>query len=306
MKKELYRRYRPRRLDDIVGQDDIVTSLENFVENDNIPHAIMLIGQSGCGKTTIARIIRRLLNCNKSDFIEDAPRKVDDVRLIKQRIHQAPLRGDCRVWLIDECHKLTSDAQTEFLKMLEDTPDHVYFILTTTEPQKMKPTIKNRCTKYNVNPLSNENLILVLARVCKKEKVKLSSDVTLKILDNSDGSARQALVYLNQVIGLKKEKDMLNAIVPETTQAAAFDIVKALLYNRGTQWSQMAAILRGLKDENPEQIRNLVLACVTTEMSKGNKMSPRCAFILECFLDSYFYSGRAGLFLSCWQVIANK
>ena len=143
---ELYKKYRPKSLDEIIGQDVAVTILEAAIEEDNIPHFIMFTGPRGCGNTTLARIMRRKLKCSKYDFVEIAPRKVEEVREIKSRINLAAIKGKCRAFLIDECHRLTSDAQDEFLKMLEDQPNHIYFRFTTTDPQKIKPTSKDRDT----------------------------------------------------------------------------------------------------------------------------------------------------------------
>jgi len=300
---ELYRKHRPKNLDQLVGQDTIVNTLKRMAENDSIPHAILITGPSGCGKTTLARIIRRLLRCNRFDFIEDAPRKVEDIRSIGRRMGQAPLKGKCRVWLIDECHKLTSDSQEEFLKMLEDTPEHVYFILTTTDPQKLKTTLKNRCTEFVVKSLGDDDIENVIEEVCKKEETSITGKVMNKIVENSDGSARKALVFLNSIINQTCERDMLNAIVTATAETQAFAIVRALLYKPGTKWREMAKILKETEGEEPEQIRWLVLACAKTEMLKGGKLTGRAFIIIDAFRDNFYDSKIAGLCAACWEVV---
>jgi len=300
---ELYKKHRPKSLDEMIGQDTTVNTLNRMAKNESIPHAILITGPSGCGKTTLARIIRRLLRCNKFDFIEDAPRKVDDVRSIGRRIGQAPLKGKRRVWLIDECHKLTSDAQEEFLKMLEDTPSHVYFILTTTDPQKLKTTLKNRCTEFVVKALKDSDIESVVERVCKKEENSITSKVMGKIVENSDGSARKALVFLNSIINQTCERDMLNAIVTATAETQAFAIVRALLYKPGTKWKEIAKILKETEGEEPEQIRWLVLACCRTEMLKGGKLTGRAFLVIGAFRDNFYDSKQAGLCAACWEVI---
>jgi len=299
---ELYKKHRPRNLDDMVGQEITVRTLEKMVANNSIPHAIFITGPSGCGKTTLARIIRRLLHCSKYDFIEDAPRKIDDVRLIRRSINQAPLRGSCRVWLIDECHKLTPDSQDEFLKMLEDTPSHVYFILTTTDPQKLKTTLKSRPTEFVIKSLKRTDISKLLADICKKEKAEIPSDVCEKILDNCEGSARKALVYLDTVINLKSKRDMLNAIITATAETQAFAIVRALLYSK-TSWKQMAEILKATEGEEPEQIRWLVLACCRTEMLKAGKFTGRAYVVIDAFRDNFYDSKMAGLCAACYECL---
>jgi len=302
--EELYKKHRPSDFDGIVGQEQTLQTLKSAVDYDEIPHFILFTGPSGCGKTTLARIIRRKLKCGKHDFIEAAPRKIEEVRAIKSRISQAPMRSKCRVYLIDECHKLTSDAQDEFLKMLEDTPSHVYFIFTTTDPQKLKKTIRNRATELAVKPLSDDELGSLVDYIGEAEKVKLPDEVIDKIIANSDGSARKALVFLNSVIRLKSKKDQLNAIIPATAELQAFEIVRALLYQQSkTTWKTMSKILKATEGEDAEQIRWLVLACCKTELLKAGKFSGRAYIIIDAFSDNFYDSKMAGLVAACYEVI---
>lgn len=304
--EELYKKYRPTDLDQIVGQGVAVRKLEVFIKQDSIPHFILFTGPSGCGKTTLARIVRRKLRCSRHDFIEDAPRKIEDVRAIKRRIHQAPMKGKCRVWLIDECHKLTSDAQDEFLKMLEDTPSHVYFLFTTTDPQKLKKTIKNRAEEIVVKPLSDESLARLMNSVCIEEKVTINGAVFDKIIENCDGSARKALVFLNSIIHLQSMEEQLDAIMSATAELQAFEIVRALLYNTKTSWKEMAVILKATENEDAEQIRWLVLACCKTELLKAGKFTPRAYMIIDVFRDNFYNSKMAGLVAACYECIAGS
>lgn len=301
---ELYKKHRPSDFEDMVGQDVAVNTLEAAIEQDSIPHFILFTGPTGCGKTTLARIVRRKLHCSRHDFIEDAPRKIEDVRAIKRRIHQAPMKGKCRVWLIDECHKLTSDAQDEFLKMLEDTPSHVYFLFTTTDSQKLKKTIRNRSTEIIVKPLSDDDLMTLLANVCKAEKLPLlSKDVIEKITENSDGSARKALVFLDSIRRLPSKREQLDVIVTATAELQVFEIVRALLYDSRTTWKQMAVILKATEGEDPEQIRWLVLACCKTELLKAGKFAGRAYVIIDAFRDNFYDSKMSGLAAACYEVI---
>lgn len=303
-KKELYKKHRPRRLDQMVGQEVAVRSLKSFAEKDRIPHAILFTGPSGCGKTTLARIIRRSLRCSRYDFIEDAPRKIEDVRGIKLRINQAPLRGKRRVWLIDEAHKLTPDAQDEFLKMLEDTPKHVYFLFTTTIPEKLKKTIRNRCTEITVKPLSDKDLTDLIGDVCAKENTIISNEVIDKIIDNSDGSARKALVFLNGIINLESEKEQLNAIVTATAESQAIEIARAL-FNTHTKWKGMTKILKETEGEEPEQIRWLVLRYAKSIILKSNNRAliAKAYLVMDAFCDNFYDSKMSGLVIACYEVI---
>jgi len=299
---ELYKKYRPRDLNQMVGQDVAVRTLEAAIKQESVPHFILFTGPTGCGKTTLARIVRRKLRCSRHDFIEDAPRKIDDVRAIRRRMHQAPMKGNCRVWLIDECHKLTSDAQDEFLKMLEDTPSHVYFLFTTTDPEKLKGTIRNRAIEIVVKSLKDDDLENLIKYVCEEESVKIDKKVVEKIIGNSDGSARKALVFLNSIIHLSTKNEQLNAIVTATAELQAFEIVRGLLY-RKTNWKEMAAILKATEGEDPEQIRWLVLSCCKTELLKAGKFASRAYVIIDAFRDNFYDSKMAGLVAACYECV---
>ena len=208
---ELYKKYRPKKLEQLVGQDSTVEVLGRKLKKKVLPHTILLTGPSGCGKTTVARILKRRLKCGRGDFREMNAadhRGIEDVRNINQRMRQAPLNGDCRIWLIDEAHKLTNDAQNAFLKMLEDTPEHVYFILATTTPQKLINTIRNRCTEFKLKGLSNTDIEKILNTISKAEKFQLPKKIRKKIVDSSEGSARKCLVLLDQILEIEDEKTM--------------------------------------------------------------------------------------------------
>ena len=254
--------------------------------------------------------MRRKLKCHKFDFTELNTadfRGIDEVRKIRVRIQSAPLKGKCRVWLIDECHKLTSDAQHALLKMLEDTPNHIYFFLATTNPEKLLKTIRNRCTEISVKPLKDKDLIELIKSVCIKEGLTgFPSDVVKKIVECSEGSARKALVFLHKVIELKNKKEMLNAIITASAETQAFEIVRALLYKPKTTWSQMAKILRETMGEDAEQIRWLVLACAKTEILKGGKLAAKAFLIIDAFRDNFYDSKHAGLCAACYEVIVGS
>ena len=207
------------------------------------------------------------------------------------------------MYLIDECHKLTSDAQDEFLKMLEDTPSHVYFLFTTTDPQKLKRTIRNRGSEIIVKSLSEDSLFELLHSVVNEEQKDLDKEVAQKIVDNSEGSARKALVFLNSVIDLSTKREQLNAIVTETAELQVFEIVRGLLYNSRTTWKEMSKILKATKSEDPEQIRWLVLACCDTEMLKAGKFAGRAYVIIDAFRDNFYDSKHAGLDAACYEVV---
>lgn len=264
-----------------------------------------------CGKTTIARILKNKLRCADVDFqeINSAEcRGIDEIRKIQEHIHASPLAGvdKCRIWLIDEAHGLTSDAQNAFLKILEDTPKHVYFMLATTSPEKLKRTIITRCTQIKCKLLSESDLIRVIERVDKAEKDiediygPLDPKIIRKIASVAEGSAREALVILHAIIGLEKTENQLAAIESSDIKKQAIEIARMLMKPKAT-WPQMQEILKDIEEE-PETIRYMVLGyCKKVLLGKGDHK--RAALIITEFMDNFYDSKTAGLVISCYNVI---
>lgn len=301
---ELYRKHRPKKFSKVVGQTDAVNMLQQMVKKKKIPHCLLFHGPSGCGKTTLARIVASKLDCGDKDFkeINSADfRGIDMVREIRMRIGLKPMNGSTRVWLIDECHKLSNDAQNAILKVLEDPPDHVYFLLCTTEPHKLLKTVRSRSTEIKcvaLRPSEIEALVLDVAAI---EKRKLSADVCDKIVAAADGSARKALVILHQIIDLESEDDQLEAISKADADAHATKLYMALLLPR-PKWKAVSEILTNIEEE-PETIRRIILACCTTTMVKGGKLAKRAFEIANVMQDNFFDSGKAGLVSGCFELV---
>ncbi len=302
MNQELYKKHRPTSFKTMKGQDETVEILKGLVKKKKVPHCILLSGPSGCGKTTLGRILKKKLNCGDADFYEVNAadfKGIDTVRDLRSRINFSPIDGDCRIWLIDECHELTKQAQNAFLKMLEDTPSHVFFILATTHPDKLLPTIKTRATHFvlgDIDPLSLQDLIQTVA---KKEKIRLSEEVTEALVDHSEGSARKALVLLHQISELDEE-DRVDAIEKADTKRAAIELARALISPRG-KWTDVASIIKDL-DEDPESLRWMILSYSQSVVLGGGKLAKRAAFLLEIFGENFYDSKKAGLTLACWNV----
>ena len=200
----LHLKYRPKNFSEFVGNPGTVEALETVLAKpkNEIPHAFLFCGPSGCGKTTLARIVKNELGCSNEDFIEiDSGdfRGIDTIRDIRQNMVFRPLSGGIRVWLLDECHQLSKDAQNAFLKALEDTPEHVYFLLATTEPEKLLKTIRTRCARFDVHPLSERMMVRHLRKITEKEGKKVPNEVLSQIASDSLGSVRQALVILDKI-----------------------------------------------------------------------------------------------------------
>jgi DNA polymerase III subunit gamma/tau len=266
---------------------------------------LLFTGPSGCGKTTFAYILREKLGCGEADFHEKDVadfRGIDLIREIKVQRKLWPIDGEVKIYLLDEAHQLTSDAQNALLKMLEDHKKHrhVYYMLATTEPNKLKNTIRTRCTEIKVDPLARWDMEDVIADVCDKEKLKLSEKVVAKLVEAADGSARKALVLLNQVAEIEDESKQLTAILNSDAKIAAIEIARALL--KGDKWDKVQAILRGV-DEEPEQVRQMMLSyCTTVLLSPNRRQHARAFFISQVFRDDFYSSKRNGLVQCCYEV----
>jgi len=312
MSTELYKRHRPQSFKDLVGQEDAVKALAKMGKGGGIPHSLLFTGPSGCGKTTIARILQKKLKCHKGDFKEinaSETRGIDMVRSIKDTMGLAPMNtGGVRIYLVDECHAMTKDAQNSFLKILEDTPEHVYFMLCTTDPQKLLATIKTRCTEIKVKALSQANADALIMDTAKKEGVTISEDVSEAIYEASiiDGgklaSSRKVMVVLNSIIGLDTEAEQLKAISQNDIKAAAFELCKVMIYNPRASWSDVSKVLSSI-EEDPESIRYMVLGAANSLLLKGGKMSNRAYSVIVAFRDNFYDSKKAGLTAACYEVI---
>jgi DNA polymerase-3 subunit gamma/tau len=301
MSSELYKKHRPTSFKEVIGQSTAVRALVDMGKRKAVPHTLLFTGPSGCGKTTLARILRVKLGCSDADFTElncADFRGIDMVREIRSQVQLRPMAGPCRVWLIDEVHQLTAAAQDAFLKILEDTPEHVYFMLATTDPQKLKQTIRTRCTDIRVKALTRAKVQDLLHNTLQVEDATIAEEVVDEIVTVAQGSARRALVLLNQCLSMSDTEQQLQAVRDSDGKAAAIELARALTSQKET-WGDIATILKGLENEDPEGVRRLVLAYCNRVLlgAKGGYVVP----VICAFRDNFFDSGRAGLTLACWE-----
>lgn len=305
MAREFHIDRRPGAYGDVIGQHEAVNQLKAMGKGGAMPHCLLFTGPSGCGKTTLARITRRKLKCGDADFAElncAQQRGIDMVREIQSRVGLAPMEGKARVWLIDEAHQLTADAQGAFLKLLEEPPGHVYFMLATTNPEKLKNTIRTRCTEIKVRALSPGEVTAMCSSINEEHTGgALTPAVAEALCGLAEGSARKALVLLQQIIAIEGDEARLAILERGEANAEAIQIAR-LLMNPRTTWAAMAKVLKGITEE-PEGLRWMVLAYATSVMLGGGKGAARAAIVIEEFSENYFDTKRAGLALSCYNVI---
>lgn len=291
--------YRPDDFDSVFGNGETIAALESILSRDDKPHAYLLYGESGCGKTTLARIIADKLGCTDPIEINSANnRGIDTAREIVQQCRYKPINGESRVWILDEAHQTTKDFQNALLKALEDAPDYSYFVLCTTDPQKLLKTIRGRCSSFQVNLLGDEELKDLLVGVCNAEDKLSNDDVLDIIIKKSEGSPRQALVILEQVIYLPEYKQLTSVNTIKTEEAQVIELCQAL--SKKLKWSKIGKILKAL-DAEPEQVRRAVLGYFTSILIKED--NAYAAWVLECFSEPFYNTGKPGLVLACYQAI---
>lgn len=220
----LYRKWRSQNFDEIVGQLHVTKTVKNAIEHERITHAYLFCGPRGTGKTSTARILAKALNCEKGptpepcnrcetcmqisagsalDVIEiDAAsnRGINEIRELREKVKYAPTKGRYKVYIVDEVHMLTKEAFNALLKTLEEPPKHVIFVLATTEPHKLLPTILSRCQRFDFRRISINDTVNHLKDISKKENLNIEESVLNLIAGSSEGSLRDALSMLDQVI----------------------------------------------------------------------------------------------------------
>jgi DNA polymerase III gamma/tau subunit len=293
----LYLKYRPTTLEQVKGNEDVISSLTKMLsDKKTCPHVFLFHGLSGCGKTTLGRIVANSLGCSEDDFTEINSanfRGIDTIRDLIRNVQYKPVNGLCRVVLADEVHMWTREAMNAALKILEDTPAHVYFILCTTQPDKLIKEIHGRCQKYQVKSLNDSQLISLLRRVVREEGQTLDKAVYDQIIMSSFGQPRNALQILEQVLCVSEERRIEAAKQAAEETVQSIELCRALI--KGAKWKEISVILKGLKEQDPESIRRQVLGyCQAVLLNEDN---PRAGLIMEQMRDPFYNNGFADLTL---------
>jgi len=251
----LYREWRPQRFDEVVGQDHVKRTLQNALSNGRIAHAYLFTGPRGTGKTTVAKLLAKAVNCKDQSSVEpcnrcsacvsitegssmdvleiDAAsnRRIEEIREIRDRVRYAPAENRYKVYIVDEVHMLTPEASNALLKTLEEPPEHVIFVLATTDPHKLLRTIISRCQRFDFHLLPADLIAGRLQQVCRKRGVTCSDEAIMLIARHAEGAMRDGLSLLDQVLSFGGDELTLEDVLSVLGTAqddVFFDLVEAV------------------------------------------------------------------------------
>lgn len=330
--KALYRTYRPDNFEDMAGQKHIIKTLENAVHNNKIAHAYLFCGPRGTGKTSTAKIFAKAVNCENEnkpcghcsnclaaadgthpDIVEiDAASNngVEEARNLIDKVKYAPIKGKYKIYIIDEVHMMSQGAYNALLKTIEEPPAHVIFILATTEPYKVLPTIISRCQRFDFSKVHKNDIIGRLDYICKQENITCEDGVLPVIAELADGGMRDALSILDQCYAYAPELIKVNdifdiyGILTTSEKLEVFEFVKnkqtADLMNKLDTWDQRGIDIKRLTNDMVEILKEKViydytkdssmLSIMTTDemnqLSKDNSTKESLAMI-DILMDSY-------------------
>jgi len=290
----LARKWRPKHFEDVVGQEHVTRTLKNAIESGRVAHAYLFVGPRGIGKTSLARIFAKALNCEKGPTVSPccecsmcleiavgnaldvleidgaSNNGVDQVRDLRDKVQFAPTRGTYKIIIIDEVHMLSTAAFNALLKTLEEPPPHVKFIFATTEGDKVLPTIISRCQRFDLRRIQTPLIVERLRRICEYERITIDEDALLAVARGAEGGMRDALSALDQLISFKGD------LLTEDDVLAVFGLV-----SRRSLENLAAAVLRGDMGE--------ILKSVDMFDSAGKDMRRLTVELMEHFRNLLIY-----------------
>lgn len=299
----LYNKFRPKIFKDFIGNPVTVKNFRKTFARKDPPNSVIISGPFGLGKTSLVRIIKSKLEVHDNDYKEmnlASVTGIDNVRDIEQDCRSKPLFSNFKIYVLDECQKLSKSALDALLKVIEDCPPFCIFFFCTTEPEKIPKGIQSRCPRFELKPLSEDEIGIILTKVATSLDFNLTPELIHKIYEASDGSPRTALSILESILNIP-ERDAENFITTFTENSPETrELFQKLLGS--APWSEVAGLLKTIK-EDPETIRRGCLgymSAVLLNQKSPNKFADKCALIIEAFEKNWYDEGRAGLILACY------
>ena len=302
MHKALYRVYRPKNFSDVIGQEHIVRTLKNQIENNNVGHAYLFCGTRGTGKTSTAKIFSRAVNCtnlhndepcneceNCREILEDktmdvveidaaSNNSVDDIRELRENVKYSPAKAKYKVYIIDEVHMLSQGAFNALLKTLEEPPSYVIFILATTEPHKIPATILSRCQRFDFKRVTVKDISSRMRYICEKEGIEADEKALNLIARNSQGALRDALSILDQCISFEGNKISYNDVIEllgSVNIEQLFDLAESIIKEDTRKSLQILNVfiiwgkdVRNLVNDLIDHFRNLMVCKISNDLDE--------------------------------------
>ena len=302
MHKALYRVYRPKNFSDVIGQEHIVRTLKNQIENNNVGHAYLFCGTRGTGKTSTAKIFSRAVNCtnlhndepcneceNCREILEDktmdvveidaaSNNSVDDIRELRENVKYSPAKAKYKVYIIDEVHMLSQGAFNALLKTLEEPPSYVIFILATTEPHKIPATILSRCQRFDFKRVTVKDISSRMRYICEKEGIEADEKALNLIARNSQGALRDALSILDQCISFEGNQISYNDVIEllgSVNIEQLFDLAESIIKEDTRKSLQIlndfiiwGKDVRNLVNDLIDHFRNLMVCKISNDLDE--------------------------------------
>jgi len=291
--------YRPSSLEEVIGNESVKESITSiFSRKKDFPHAYLFFGPTGCGKTTMARIIAGMLDCPADEVNEYNTanlRGIDTIRTITENCVYTTLTGSTRVYILDEVHRQTKDAQNALLKLLEEPPKNVYFILCTTDPEKLIPAIAGRCHPFQMKALKPTDMMLLLNKIIEAEGLDVDEypkAILKEITRLSEGLPRNALVLLDTIIDIADEESAIAALSSVSVSEVDLKEICQALLNK-SPWDSIRKQVKILTEETePEKVRYAVLGYMRSVLL-NSKQNDRASMIIDTFSENTYNGGKA-------------